>query len=304
MAYKVNRSDLEAGDEVKKVRTRVPRSMIIACTVNSAMLIVFATILLFYMGPLDDVLDTPLPLLWIIYSITGSKVAANVLISLIAIIFFLALFNIFASVSRLVWVFARDNGLPFSSFFAYVGAVITSGRRMLMFCTGTSYASAPRERFTPGRNHRHLPLPYLHRQRDRVQRANLTSSSCPTRVVLLPDPLHLASEASRPDSTFRAVQDGRSRSANQYLRIVLFGLRGALDAFPTDFAGHERQHELCWAYFWSCSPGCIGTLVSSCEEDVQNADHKLRVTSSGYFQEEFREGTWLVRRFRLRQPLR
>lgn len=109
-----------AGDEVKKVRTRVPRSIILTCTVNSVMLIVFATILLFYMGPLDDIIATPLPLLWVIYGITGSAVAANVLVSLIAVIIFLALFNIFASVSRLVWVFARDNGLPFSSFFAYV----------------------------------------------------------------------------------------------------------------------------------------------------------------------------------------
>lgn len=84
------------------------------------MLIIFATILLFYMGPLDDVIATPLPLLWILHGITGSKVAANVLTSLLAVVFFFALFNIFASVSRLVWVFARDNGLPFSSFFAYV----------------------------------------------------------------------------------------------------------------------------------------------------------------------------------------
>jgi choline transport protein len=84
------------------------------------MMIVFATILLFYMGPLDDVINTPLPILWVIYSITGSKVAANVMITLIAVIVFLALFNIFASVSRLIWVFACDNGLPFSTFFSYV----------------------------------------------------------------------------------------------------------------------------------------------------------------------------------------
>lgn len=109
-----------------------------AVIVNSALLIVFATILLFYMGPLDDIIDTPLPLLWVIYGITGSKTAANLLISLLAILFFLALFNIFASVSRLVWVFARDNGLPFSSFFAYVCnsgdslALLTSGNRYIL----------------------------------------------------------------------------------------------------------------------------------------------------------------------------
>jgi choline transport protein len=101
----------------------VPQSIIIACFANSAMLIFFATVLLFYMGPLDDVVNTPLPILWVIYGITGSKVAANVMISLIAVIIFLALFNIFASVSRLVWVFARDNGLPFSNFFSYVSVI-------------------------------------------------------------------------------------------------------------------------------------------------------------------------------------
>ena len=106
---------------MKKVRTRVPRSIMITCVVNSVMLIVFATILLFYCGPLNNVIATPLPLLWIIYNITGSTSAANVLTALVAVTFFFALFNIFASVSRLVWVFARDNGLPFSSVFAYVG---------------------------------------------------------------------------------------------------------------------------------------------------------------------------------------
>lgn len=97
------------------------------CVVNSILLIAFATILLFYMGPLDEeIISSPLPILWVIYSVTGSKVAANVLISLVAIVIFLALFNIFASVSRLVWVFARDNGLPFSEFFAYVSHLSSS----------------------------------------------------------------------------------------------------------------------------------------------------------------------------------
>lgn len=35
-------------------------------------------------------------------------------------IFVVSLLNIFASVSRLVWAFARDKGLPFSNLFTYV----------------------------------------------------------------------------------------------------------------------------------------------------------------------------------------
>ncbi|KAF2122219.1 amino acid/polyamine transporter I [Lophiotrema nucula] len=114
-------SVLHMSDEVKKVRTRVPRSIILACTVNALMLFIFVIILLFYMGPLDNIpSDAPLPLIYVLYNATGSKAATNALVSLVAVVCFCALFNIFASVSRLVWCFARDKGLPFSEFFAYV----------------------------------------------------------------------------------------------------------------------------------------------------------------------------------------
>ncbi|KAF2849473.1 amino acid transporter [Plenodomus tracheiphilus IPT5] len=122
MSFSVAGADsvLHMCDEVKKVRTRVPRSIILTSTVNSVMLIIFVTFLLFYMGPLDVILDKPLPILWVIYHMTGSAAAANTLTLTLVLFLIVALFNIFASVSRLVWVFALDNGLPFSKTFAYV----------------------------------------------------------------------------------------------------------------------------------------------------------------------------------------
>ncbi|KAF2731537.1 amino acid transporter [Polyplosphaeria fusca] len=113
-------SVLHMSDEVKKVHTRVPRSIILACTVNSLMLFVFVIVLLFYMGPLDAIADAPLPLIYVLYGATGSKSATNTLVALVAVVIFCALFNIFASVSRLIWCFAKDKGLPFSHTFAYV----------------------------------------------------------------------------------------------------------------------------------------------------------------------------------------
>ncbi|KAF2472765.1 amino acid transporter [Lindgomyces ingoldianus] len=113
-------SVLHMSDEVKKVHTRVPRSIILACVFNSLMMFIFVTVLLFYIGPLDPLYSSPLPLLQVLYGATGSKAATNTLVSLICVIMFFALFNIFASVSRLVWVFARDKGLPFHNFFSYV----------------------------------------------------------------------------------------------------------------------------------------------------------------------------------------
>jgi len=178
------------GDEVKKVRTRVPRSIIITSVANSAMLIVFATIVLFYMGPLDDIIATPLPILWVIYNITGSSVAANVLTTLIALIVFFALFNIFASVSRLIWVFARDNGLPFSDFFSYVGGLYDFSYRIWLMSLGAPHTQAPRKCTASRWNHCNMSLSHLHRQRDRLQCAHLTSSPRVARIVLLPDFVH------------------------------------------------------------------------------------------------------------------
>ncbi|KAK1983963.1 amino acid/polyamine transporter I [Colletotrichum cereale] len=116
-------SVIHMSDEVKKAQTRVPRSVVLACVVNSVMLLIFVTVLLFYIGPLDDLSTAPLPLIYVLYNATGSKAATNALVSLVAVIIFLALFNMLASVSRLVWVFARDNGLPFSAFFSAVNPI-------------------------------------------------------------------------------------------------------------------------------------------------------------------------------------
>ena len=110
------------GDEVKKVRTRVPRSIVLTCIVNSIMQFIFAVVLLFYIGPLtEDITTAPLPLIYVVYRTTGSIRATNALVILVMVILFFCMFNILASVSRLVWIFACDNGLPFSPFFAHVG---------------------------------------------------------------------------------------------------------------------------------------------------------------------------------------
>ena len=51
---------------------------------------------------------------------TRSKAASTALVLLIVAIVTVATFNGVASVSRLVWAFARDKGLPFSDSFTYV----------------------------------------------------------------------------------------------------------------------------------------------------------------------------------------
>lgn len=120
------------GDEVKNVRIYIPRSMILTCTTNAIMLSIFVTVLLFFIGPIDEIATEPVPLIYVIYGATRSKPATNFLISGLVIICFCALFNIFASVSRLIWAFAKDQGLPFSGFFSYVHPTLEVPTRALL----------------------------------------------------------------------------------------------------------------------------------------------------------------------------
>jgi choline transport protein len=120
------RTDECVGDEVKGPRKRVPRSMIAAVTLNSVMQFAFMVCLMFTIGDIDQVVNSPtgLPIIEVYYQATQSKPGTNVLVVMTALILFISLFNIFASVSRLTWAFARDKGLPFSNWFSSVCAPI------------------------------------------------------------------------------------------------------------------------------------------------------------------------------------
>lgn len=82
----------------------------------------FVICLMFTIGDLTLVTNsnTGLPMIEVYYLATNSVAATNILIIAIFLIIVIGIFNAFASVSRLTWAFARDNGLPFSKFFAKV----------------------------------------------------------------------------------------------------------------------------------------------------------------------------------------
>jgi len=105
-----------------KVRTRVPQSIIISALSNSVMALGFSICLLFTIGDANAVTNTPsgVPLIEVYYLATNSKPVATLLTLMPVIDYLFALFNTFASVSRLIWAFAQDKGLPLSKFFSVV----------------------------------------------------------------------------------------------------------------------------------------------------------------------------------------
>lgn len=107
-------------DEVKQARTRVPRSIIFPVVVNGIMQLIYMITVLFTIGDEERVSASPLPVIEVYYQATGSKAATNLFIFMLIYIIFVSFFNVFASVSRLIWAFSRDGGLHCSSTFAKV----------------------------------------------------------------------------------------------------------------------------------------------------------------------------------------
>lgn len=88
---------LHISDEMKKARLKLPRSMIISMVLNTSMQLLYLVTVLFTIGDVNVVSSGPLPILQVYYQATDSRLATNFFVSMLGMIFTLALFNIFAS---------------------------------------------------------------------------------------------------------------------------------------------------------------------------------------------------------------
>ncbi|KAL4747438.1 hypothetical protein BDW72DRAFT_15313 [Aspergillus terricola var. indicus] len=113
---------IHMAEEVKNAKRVVPRSMIYGTLINGILAFGYLIAILYCMGDYMEALESPTgyPIITIAYQATGSKAATFVVMAMGMLPGWIALFNGLASVTRLAWAFARDNGLPFSDFFARV----------------------------------------------------------------------------------------------------------------------------------------------------------------------------------------
>jgi amino acid transporter len=109
-------------EEVKNAKFVIPCSMIYGTLINGVLSVAYLVAVLYCMGDYTEALTsaTGYPIITIIYQATGSKAATYVLMVMGMLPGWIALFDGLASVTRLTWAFARDNGLSFSKFFARV----------------------------------------------------------------------------------------------------------------------------------------------------------------------------------------
>ena len=109
-------------EEIENATTVVPRAMITSIILNGSLGFGFLIALLFSMGDINAALSTPTgyPIIEIFYFATSSKLAATLMVSGIVVSAITSTWGLLSAASRMTWAFCRDNGLPYSPYFAHV----------------------------------------------------------------------------------------------------------------------------------------------------------------------------------------
>lgn len=113
-------------EELRDASKTLPRAMIATAIINGSMGFVMVCTFCMMVGNVEEILATPTgqPFIQVFYNVTQSKAATNVMTSIIIILTTFGCVTNIATSSRQVWAFARDKGLPFSEWLAYVSSVL------------------------------------------------------------------------------------------------------------------------------------------------------------------------------------
>ncbi|KAL4776113.1 amino acid/polyamine transporter I [Aspergillus nidulans var. acristatus] len=109
-------------EEIKDASRTLPKAMMSAVGVNAVLGFIMIITLCFTLGEVDNILESPtgFPFIQIFYNTTQSYAATNTMTAILVITLTASTITEVATASRQLWSFARDKGLPFSDFFAYV----------------------------------------------------------------------------------------------------------------------------------------------------------------------------------------
>jgi len=135
-------------EEVKDAAWVSPRAMVSTAVVNYSLAFIMTVTVFSTLGnDLDTLLATPLgqPWIQILLNATGSLVATNILVVLICSLLMFSSVNQVTASSRQLWSFARDQGLPFSNWFAYVRSSFPLPDPFANLDPGTTRLGHPRQ---------------------------------------------------------------------------------------------------------------------------------------------------------------
>ena len=126
------------GEEVHDASKVVPKSMVATIWINGVLAFGMILALLYSIGDVNQVLNTPTgyPFIQIFFNATQSTRATNAMTALLSSGLIFASFGQLATASRVTWAFSRDNGLPYSTFFAHVRTASSDAITLLITFLG------------------------------------------------------------------------------------------------------------------------------------------------------------------------
>ncbi|KAG7431995.1 putative amino-acid permease [Fusarium oxysporum f. sp. raphani] len=104
-------------EEMRNPEIGIPYAMVGSVVLNGFLGFCFLIALLFCMGDITAALQTTtgFPIIEIFYNVTRSHAGASVMSASVVLMASLATIPLLASAARVMWAFARDQGLPFSN---------------------------------------------------------------------------------------------------------------------------------------------------------------------------------------------
>lgn len=111
-------------EEIEDAASVIPKAMIITVLLNGALGFAMLIAVLFCLGDVDAAINTAtkFPFMHIFHNATQSRGAATAMICVVLVALIFATIGGIATGSRMIWAFARENGVPFSSYISRVSA--------------------------------------------------------------------------------------------------------------------------------------------------------------------------------------
>jgi choline transport protein len=115
-------SAVHMSEEIKDASIVLPKAIIWAASLNGTLGFVMVITFCFTLGNVLDIIETPTgyPFIQVYFNATNSHAGTSIMTAILIVNITSACISTVATVSRQTWSFARDQGLPFSSFVAYV----------------------------------------------------------------------------------------------------------------------------------------------------------------------------------------
>ena len=111
-----------AAEELKDASRVLPVAMMWTLLINGVLGFAMLITLCFCLGNVENILSTPTgyPFIQVFYNTTNSHTGTTVMTCILIVLTICGAISNVATASRQLFAFARDNGLPFSKFLAYV----------------------------------------------------------------------------------------------------------------------------------------------------------------------------------------